>query len=157
MIEELLPFSEITNFKFERKPISLPPDLRPMWKISQIMLVIKVASRKERASILKLQVFNWALASNENMRQMKNLILSNAENYLVFIHIDPSVNRAIEFGIGEFFFDLSENGYISLTEKGNLWINNVIKQPDLFINEKEFLNTIGKRISETLVRNIFKT
>lgn len=157
MIEELLPIAEITNFKFGRKPISIPPDLRPLWKISQIVLVLKLCSREEKASIIKLQFFNWVLASDEAMEQIKQSVLLNDNiNEVGIIHLDPSVNRAVEFAIGERLFDLNEKGSIYLTNKGEKLAQYLIEDKELFVKEKSSLSLIGKSISETKVKKLLK-
>jgi hypothetical protein len=75
MIERQLPISQITSFTFVTQPIAIPPDLRPLWKISQILLVLKLCSRKEKATLLKLQLFNWALGSSKALDQLKKYVL----------------------------------------------------------------------------------
>lgn len=61
MAEHQLPFAQITNFKFAIQPIPIPPDLRPMWKIAQILLVLKICSRSDKATLIKLQLYHLGI------------------------------------------------------------------------------------------------
>lgn len=156
-MHEQLPFDQITNFKFEIQPIPIPPDLRPLWKISQILLVLKLCSRADKATILKLQLFNWALSSPHTAEQLKKYILFNdRESKPKTVHLDPSVNRAVEFAVGEGLIDLDKNGKIMLTPKGDLLIKQIIDDESLFVWMKRELKLFGNAVTEAKVEDILK-
>jgi hypothetical protein len=156
-MNEQLPFEQITNFKFEIRPIPIPPDLRPLWKISQILLVLKICSRADKASILKLQLFNWALGSPKAIEQLKKYILfEDRDSKPTTIHLDPSVNRAVEFAVGEGLIDFDRQGKISLTPKGDLFVQQVIADEDLFVTMKRELDMLGGAVTEAKVTDILK-
>ena len=152
-----LPFDQITNFKFVIQPIPIPPDLRPLWKIAQLLLVLKLCSRSDKATVLKLQLFNWALASPKSTEQFKKYILLNdQESKPTTIHLDPSVNRAVEFAIGEGFIDLDKQGKVTLTSKGDLFAQRILSDESLFEKTKRELATLGGAVTEAKVADILR-
>lgn len=70
-------FDKIT---FKRKPIPIPVDYRPTYKISIIILVLKFCCNSETSSLLKLHLFSWVVKSESNMDQFKKFILSNYQD-----------------------------------------------------------------------------
>ena len=157
MLEESLPFSNITTFRFAKQPIPLPPDLRPMWKISQILLVLKMCSRSEKASLLKLQLFNWALASSDSMEQLISYIRENEEGRKPnTIRLVPSLNRAVEFAVGEDLIDIDRSGKFTLTHTGDTLAKRIINDDELFAAEKRSLRFLGLSVSEVKVKNLLK-
>jgi hypothetical protein len=55
-----------SNITFHRKPIPVPPEYRPLYKIAQIVLALKLSCKKHKASLLQLHLFSWALKNQEN-------------------------------------------------------------------------------------------
>ncbi|MEH7774518.1 hypothetical protein, partial [Bacillus altitudinis] len=60
-----LPLDEIEEINFNRKKIPISPELRPIYRISQIILVMELSSTMKTASLLKLQLFNWGLQNED--------------------------------------------------------------------------------------------
>lgn len=148
-----LPFDEIKEIRFIRKRVPIPPELRPMYKISQIILVLYLSSTKQTASLLKLQLFNWGL---QNEKRYMRLLQLKETNYFPIINFDPFLNRALNYGIAMGIFSFNEkNGKFSLTEKGELLAENIIKE-EVFLDEKEFLKIIKKSLSDTYILKLFK-
>lgn len=50
-----LPLENIHTINFKRKKVPLSPELRPLYKISLIILILYLSSNKQTASLLKLQ------------------------------------------------------------------------------------------------------
>lgn len=148
-----LPFDEIKEIRFSRKRVPISPELRPMYKISQIILVLYVSSTKQTASLLKLQLFNWGLQTE---KRYKRLLQLKETNHFPIINFDPFLNRALNYGIAMGIFSFNEkNGKFSLTEKGKILAENIIKE-EVFLDEKEFLKKIKKSLSDTYILKLFK-
>lgn len=154
---EPLPFSHITTFKFEIRPIALPADLRPLRKIAQIILVLKNASKSEKCSFLKLQLFNWAFASAAAMDQLKKYILYKDSEYQPStIPLDPSINRALEFAIAEGLVELDKKGKLTLTGKGQRLAELLLSDESVLHEEKVHITQLGVKVNETKVLEIAK-
>ena len=68
---------QITKLSFSKKPIPLPAEYRPMYKIALIVMVLKLCCRGETSNLLKLHLFSWALSSEKHMTQLREYVRSN--------------------------------------------------------------------------------
>lgn len=62
-------YNNITKISFVKRPISIPPDYRPMFKVAQIVMILGYCCRSNRSSLLKLHLFSWALKSEGNIKK----------------------------------------------------------------------------------------
>ncbi|WP_262177385.1 hypothetical protein [Saccharococcus sp. Marseille-Q5394] len=148
-----LPFDEIKEIRFSRKRVPISPEMRPIYRISQIILVLHLSSTKQTASLLKLQLFNWGL---QNEGRYERLIKLKETSYFPIIHFDPFLNRALTLGVAMGVFSFNDKtGKFSLTEKGEILAQSILNE-DVFLEEKKFLKTIRKSLSDTYILNLFK-
>src|SRR5699024_5351777 len=101
MIEELLPLKNIQKVTLEKSDISLPSSLRYFKKLGFIILVLKRCSYRNKASILKLQFFNWGFSSKENLAQFNKIVKNDLVITEDSVRLDPAINRTVEFAISE--------------------------------------------------------
>ncbi|GMA60382.1 hypothetical protein NZD89_12315 [Alicyclobacillus fastidiosus] len=151
------PYDLVKEVHFVRRRIPLSVELRPMQKIAQILLVIHFSSyRNKSASILKLQIFNWAFKSPEFAASIHRLLqLSNKTDFPI-IRFDPALNRAIGLALAEDYIVIQENtGKISIGSQGETFLASLLAEEELLQSEKQFLERIGK-VSETAIENLFK-
>lgn len=143
-------FEVIDHITFSKKPIPVSPYYRPLYKIIQLALVLKISSYKKSASLLKLHMFSWTMNSKDEMTRLLNYVEKKFTGEITLWRSEPSLNRALAFGIAEGLFSYKNNKYC-LAPNGDKIVNIVLKDEDLFIEEKEFLNLIGKTITEKKV------
>ena len=126
-------------------------EYRPLYKVVQLLLILSICSRGGKSSIIRLQLFNWTLKSEHRQQRL----LEVSQNGVLEIEVwglDPALNAAIQFAIGERLVKQSEST-ISIEDKGKEFLNNVLED-DLVLEELEFLNSIGKKITEGMVSKI---
>ncbi len=152
-MEQLLPFSEIANFKFHKRPFSVPADLRYYRKLSQIVLILDLCSIGKKCSIFKLQLFNWSFSASENMQKFLNFIKFDSPSLDLWIRLDPSLNRSIDFGVADGYIEVTNNGHLKLTNKGKVFSTSIFEDKKLLEKEKEFLKNIGK-VPESKIKKI---
>lgn len=132
------------KLSFTKKPIPLPAEYRPMYKIALIVMILKYCCRGETSNLLKLHLFSWALASEKNMKELCDYVKSNFSTDLSVWGIEPALNRALQLSIAENICDLINGKYYKLTKKGNKFFEMIKADTDLFETEKAFLTFIGK-------------
>ncbi|AKC64629.1 MULTISPECIES: hypothetical protein [Bacillus] len=148
-----LPLDEIEEINFNRKKIPISPELRPIYRISQIILVMELSSTMKTASLLKLQLFNWGLQNEERYERLFKL--KETKDFPI-IRFDPFLNRALNYGVAMQVFSFNvKTGKFSLTEKGELLAQKILKG-DVFSKEKVFLKTIKKSLSDKYILQLFK-
>lgn len=140
MDEQSLNIDKIT---FQQKPIPIPVDYRPTYKISIIILTLKLCSSSETASLLKLHLFSWSLKSVLNRNKLKTFILSNYKDDFQVWNIEPALNRALQYSVADKLCEVTSTSKYKLTEKGNKFYNKIL-ETDVFQEEITFLKFVGK-------------
>ncbi|MCD4818050.1 MAG: hypothetical protein K8S23_05120 [Candidatus Cloacimonetes bacterium] len=136
--------TKISHIKFSKKPIPLPAEYRATYKISQIVLILKLSCSGNKASLLKLHLLSWALKSDVNRRKLLDFIRSNFKEDFKTWGIEPALNRALSYAIAEELCKIEKGNYL-LTEKGNLFYSKIINSSEVLNIEIDFLKQLGKR------------
>jgi hypothetical protein len=143
-----------TEFVFRQRPEAIPGDLRPIWRIGLVLLMLYMASRGGKSSFGKLHVLNWALRSQEGRKVLLDILERRLSPGTVIVRIEPSLNRAVDLAHGECLVKRNKVG-IELTSQGQAEAKRILEQKDIYLQEKEFLNAAGKRVTEKLVKELF--
>ena len=140
-MEDILPFEDSQRIIFSQKKISIPTDLRPMYKISLILMMLKINGYSKKLSYLQIQYLNWVIKHKEKIEKLN---LSNDELPFDNIRLDPFIDIAIEYSIGENLIKLTKQGKLELSVKAEVFINKIIKEK-LLKDEYTILKDIGSR------------
>ncbi len=140
-MEDILPFEDSQKIIFSQKKISIPTDLRPMYKISLILMMLKINGYSKKLSYLQIQYLNWVIKHKEKIEKLN---LSNDELPFDNIRLDPFIDIAIEYSIGENLIKLTKQGKLELSVKAEAFINKIIKEK-LLKDEYTILKDIGSR------------
>lgn len=143
----------MAQLKFTRRPLPVLPDHRPVYKIAQVLLVLRY-SRSSKSSLLRLHLFNWALKSPQRMQSLRDAGEGGAL-LLPTWGFDPALAIALRYALAEQLIFQVANGY-QLSEKGTKFIGDALKDPDIFAQERTDLTALGKKITETMVESVAK-
>jgi hypothetical protein len=61
-------------FSFRSQPTPTQPQLRVIWGLSILALILKICSRGDRSSIPRMHVLNWATKNSENRENLINIL-----------------------------------------------------------------------------------
>ena len=134
----------IKKLSFTKRPIPLPAEYRPMYKIALIVMILKYCCRGESTNLWKLHLFSWALASEKNMKELRDYVTSNFTTDFSVWGIEPALNRALQLAVAENIRDIVKGKNYKLTEKGKMFFGMIKADTELFEIEKSFLTFIGK-------------
>lgn len=134
----------IKKLSFTQRPIPIPADYRPMYKIALVVLILRICCRAETSTLLKLHLFSWALASDKNLFRLREYVTSNFQSDFSVWGIEPALNRALQLAIAENICEVVNGKKYKLTEKGFKFYEMISEDSELFEKEKSFLNFIGK-------------
>lgn len=127
------------TFNYRGSP--LDPELRPLWRISLIVIILMKLCSGSKANSKKLQAL-YSLVASEKKRQLYSS--DTSDHISLNIRFDPLVDRAIDMGIGHHIFELDDAKSIKLTGKGIAFGKRVDKDTNIFILEKDFMNQFRK-------------
>ncbi|WP_222610835.1 hypothetical protein [Undibacterium sp. FT79W] len=68
---------------------------------------------------------------------------------------DPALAIALRYALAERLISQATNGY-QLTDRGKRFINDALKDAELFKGERDDIRSVGKLITETMVENVAK-
>jgi len=149
-------FPEARNFSFTPRPLPVPGDLRINWRVAVILLML-AGSRAKRASLAKLHVLNYAIRSDRARAQLSR-ILDGTEHALNWqMRVEPALGRALNFVVGEGFArwtPVAARTGLELTPAGLKAASKVTEAEDLLVEERAFLETVGKRVTEDFVSRL---
>jgi hypothetical protein len=143
-----------TTLRFERKPSPVLAEHRPLYKICQVLLVLRVASRAGRSSLPRLHLFNWALKRADRVQKLIEAAESGALRVTAW-GFDPALAICLRYAVAEGLVTTVSTGY-QLTDTGGALADAVLTRSDLFSRQKPLLNVIGKHVTEGMVEGVAK-
>lgn len=143
----------MSSLRFTIKPTPVFPEHRPLYKIAQLVLILKVSSRGGRSSLAKLQLFNWALKKKERGQRLADAADSGQLSVSGW-GFDPAVPIALRFAIADGLIDDVSTGY-SLTTDGERFAR-AVTSAGLLPDDLALLQQISKKITEGMVNDVAK-
>lgn len=142
-------------FVFRRRPIAIPGDLRPSWKIGLIVLLLSKCCRQNRTSLTRLHVLSWAFRTTESLDALRQTIAGSLPPDSLVVRFEPSLNRAVDFALGERLVTRIDGSRIELAPLGKQLADEINSDESLFVTEKLFMAEIRQKVSEAMIDNIF--
>lgn len=141
----------MSNLRFTIRPAPVLPEHRPLYKISQLLLILSISSRGGKSSLPRLQLLNWGLKTKARSAALE-AGATTGKLLLTGWGFDPAVPLALIYAVSEGLIKDVSTGY-ELTEDGESFVRK-FRQSGLLGNEYETLQRIGKRITETMVNKV---
>ena len=148
--ETALTLEQQHGFRFKRRPISLAADFRPDWKIATLLLILHLSSHAGKSSLKRLHILNWALRSPKNREEFEQVKQHQQPLFSFQFRFEPALGRAIHLAVGEKLVEWVGGDRLKITTKGKGWITDILKDTSVMHDEREFLQRIGKTITEPL-------
>lgn len=126
---------------FNYKGAHLDPELRPLWRISLLVLILMKLCSGNKANSKKIQAL-YALVAYEKKREIYSKNSNNVSS--INIRFDPLIERAIDMGVGFNLLKIDEAKSIILTSKGIEFGKRVDSDQEIFSIEKAFMNSFQK-------------
>lgn len=145
---------EKARLLFQLRAAPVLAEHRPLYKISQLLLVLRMASRSEKSSLPRLHLFNWALKRPDRSVRLIEAAKSN-ELRVTAWGFDPALAIALTYAVAEGLVRTVSTGY-ELTDHGLAFADALVKDDSIFGAEKTILMTVGKGITEKMVETAAK-
>jgi hypothetical protein len=143
------PFESIEAITFQSRPKPISASLRPIYRITLIVLVLRLNCRAGTSSLLKLHFFNWIIKSADLRDHVENLARNQSVFSLGIIHLDPMVNLALKYAHAEGLISITNNSKYALTPKGQGFADSVLADSEeLLWEDWSFLKRIKTKISD---------
>lgn len=143
----------VEGISFTNRPIAVPYNYRIIYRISQIILIIYYCCNRKACSLEKIHITSSALSTKDEMEKLLQFIDKEKESYIL-VRFNPAINRAIDFALAEDILIRQKNGLFKLSTKGKRYMDNIVKDRDLFIFEKLNLSNIGTKLTEDKISQL---
>lgn len=138
---DILDTAPKNGITFNYRGSHLDPELRPLWRISLLILILMKLCSGNKANSKKLQAL-YSLVASEKKRHFYTS--DSTEQQSLNIRFDPLVDRAIDLGVGHSLFELDDSKSVALTAKGASFGKRVENDENIFILEKKFMNNFKR-------------
>lgn len=152
----LLEEFEGAKFRFRKQPVALPPDLRPAWRITVLLLVLTRCCRQGRSGLTRIHVLNWAMRTPQSRQLFLDVLEGAVRPDAAIVRFDPSLNRAIDVASGEKLLQRLSNKTFQITATGIALTEEVLADDTLMRTEKWFLGEVGHRATEKWIEKLLK-
>lgn len=142
-------------FVFRSRPVPIPADLRPAWRIGLIVLLLKKCCRQGRSSLTRLHVLSWGFVSPEGRMQLLAAAAGTLSPDSLVVRFEPFLLQAVDYAVGEGLVRRTGGGTIELTEHGSRLAEEIEADETAFLMEKTVMDTIRTRLSESIVKQMF--
>lgn len=145
-----------TPFVFNKRPIAIAADLRPVWRIGVTLLLLRICCRQNRSSYGRLHLLSWAVRTEKTRADFLSTIEGTSQPDTLLVRIEPSLNRAVNLAIGEELLKSVTGDRIELAPKGLAMADTMLTYEGLFEVEKAFFTRIRGDVTEELVGRLFR-
>jgi hypothetical protein len=140
-------------FDFAERPTPLSADMRPAWRISVLMLILRKCWGN-RASSRQLHVLNWAIRTDDS-RKFLDVMNGVLPPDRATVRFEPSLQRALAFAAAEKLCS-RVGDRIQLAARGEEFAQAIIADTTVLLEEKEFLQKIRGKITQLRVDAMLK-
>jgi len=138
------------RFTFKKRPLDLPGDLRPNWRVPLLLMMIRYCCRGGKSSLYKLHLLNWMMRGQQRQDALLSS-LTNVPRYEgIRVQVEPSFIQAILFAAGEGLLERLDNSRVRITDAGVALVKEV-EGAECLTNEKHFLQLVGMKLTEDWV------
>lgn len=141
----------MTSLAFTVRPSVVIPDHRPLYKIVQILLVLYLASYGKKSSMVRLQMFNWALKSSARRDKLAAAAQSGELDFPAW-GFDPALDTAIALAKADGLLETTTTG-VKLTERGAQFCASAARE-GVYDDERALLSKLKTSITEKMVQTI---
>lgn len=140
-------------FVFRDRPTSAAPDLRPIWRVPLVALLVRACSQ-QKATHEQLHVLNWGIRSPSGAETLADFLAGEVAPERAIVRFDPALDRAAALARGFGLIDWKTKYWV-LTSAGEAVAADV-DAADLLSQERSLLSTLPKPLTQAAVGRLLK-
>ncbi|MFZ5704786.1 MAG: hypothetical protein ACOY5R_05925 [Pseudomonadota bacterium] len=143
------------NFSFTRRPEPIAGDLRMSWGIGVVLLSL-LNSNGKKCSFLKLQFLAHSIRNESSREQVRCVLRGELHTSHIQVRVEPWLNRAVAIAHGLKLVTVARGKSVALTALGKEAAAAIDADRSVLIEERAFLVTVAKRLTEQLLGRIWR-
>jgi hypothetical protein len=136
------------TFTFKKRPTPLDVELRIAWRLPLTLLLLRNCCREAKSSISRLSLLSSAVQDKGAQAKLLDTVSGLAHPGDILMRVDPTLNQILDYSVAEGLIQFSQDAQVQLTAKGAQFVADFETKPELFEQEKRFMKSIGKKLSE---------
>lgn len=144
-------------FRFRRKPMAIAAELRPDWKVMTLLMSLQLSSYAGKSSLKRLHVLNWAIRSKRFGEEFTAILNDPSPLFGFAIRFEPAFSRAIDLAVGHNLITWIGGNRLQISPKGKQFVKTALKDKTLMQQERVFLQTLGKSVTEAIAERVLGT
>jgi hypothetical protein len=144
-------------FRFQRKPMAIAAELRPDWKVMTLLMSLQLSSHGGKSSLKRLHVLNWAVRSKRFGEDFTAILNDPSPLFGFAIRFEPAFSRAIDLAVGHGLVTWVGGNRLQISPKGKQAVTVALKDQTLMQQERTFLQTLGKSVTEAIADRVLGT
>jgi hypothetical protein len=140
-------------FTFTRRKNHLACEVRPLWKLCLVVLILGISGKDKSATLKKIHVANWVVKNNEHLELFLNWA-GKADKKRPNVRLDPYLDEVIDIMVSNKIVERYK-GKVVLIDIGLELLNSLLDS-DVYIFEKEAIKSSRKYLSEAAVQRVFE-
>jgi len=140
------------RIQITQKPFNVSSNSRVLYKIIQLLLILYF-SRGKKAPLSKIHLLVWVLDSKKRIELLLSSKKLDYSKSIGLWGIDKNTNKALLYMFEDELCDISKKTY-SLTDKGKEFIEEIIKNKEIFLEEKKLLKELGVSLTEANIKKL---
>lgn len=141
---------------FDSKPDAVPYHYRLSYKIALACLILGLSCGRSGCSLSKLHLIIVSMYSEKEKNTLLKYVNGENNQYLI-LRYDPTINKTVDFMLADKIIFQQSNGLFRLTVPGKSFLEDIMDDDNLLVNEKEFLNKLSNKLTENLIDKIKST
>lgn len=143
------------ELRITQKPISISSNSRIFYRIIILLLIMHYTgrSKNKRVPLLKIHLLVWSLQSIDRQKILLKAKESDYKASIGIWDIDINTNKALGYMYEDGLCNIDKKNY-ELTETGKKLVKAILKDKELFEDERDFLLSIGKSLSDKKVMKL---
>jgi len=134
------------------KPYPVPVEMRPLWRIGLVVLIVKRMNIvKKSLDLKKLNVILWMLIRSHSWENFK-IFLKSSDQTPPFVTSDQANYIAIELAFNKDLIKFNEDK-VSTTKNGDIFFNNIMEN-SIFTSELQFINDNSSYFTNVKIEQI---
>lgn len=146
----------IYEIHFKNRPVHVSYKFRTVYQVSRLVLIIGMTCTIRGCSILKAQILSSALDDEKLFERIEWLVNNNGIGFINAWKYNQLLITAISYSNAEQITKYSNTGKIILTEKGQRFFSDIMRDETLLLYEKSQLSKIKKKLSDVKLLNILE-
>jgi hypothetical protein len=137
------------SFLFRDRPASAPSDLRPVWRVPVVTLLVS-SCRSKKATHEQLHVLNWATRSFASAERLAAFMAGDTEPERAIVRFEPALDRATALARGLGLLNWDERYWV-LNAAGQTLLEAVWADDELLVHEKSLLTSLPNPLTQAQV------